>query len=176
MITRAGFPTAAMPKRIKKLECPIHWKPLEAFEIEVPGLDIHADRCPECQGIFLDKGEIKRLTGGEKLNDLFTKHLGIDSDSQRLCPSCGMVMDMEDADGVRVDVCLSCFGVWLDAGELEALKGKPDASFDPKKFSPEKQKEVARAQTVAKADRKRWWKLFMWRLTGQDLMKRPPPK
>lgn len=81
-------------------------------------------------------------------------------------------MDMEDADGVRVDVCLSCNGVWLDRGELEVLKQKPDSAFDPSTFSEEKRKELERAKTVKAENRRKSFSQFLRRLTGQDLMRR----
>jgi hypothetical protein len=33
-----------------------------------------------------------------------------------------------ELDGVEVDHCLSCAGIWLDSGELELLTRQPDAS------------------------------------------------
>lgn len=35
-------------------------------------------------------------------------------------------MDVEHVAGAEVEVCLMCFGLWLDAGELEALKARPN--------------------------------------------------
>jgi Zn-finger nucleic acid-binding protein len=160
-----------MARAIKTRECPTHWKPLVARTVPVPGLDVKVDECPTCQGVFLDRGEVGRLTGNDQLNTYLTKHAGLDSDSARVCPACGMVMDMEDCDGVRVDVCLSCFGVWLDHGELDALKAKAPGAFDPANFTPEKQKEIRRAKEVRARDRKAWLRLFFYRLSGQDLLK-----
>jgi uncharacterized protein len=37
------------------------------------------------------------------------------------CPKCGMELAEIDYKGIKVDTCLACSGVWLDAGELEAL-------------------------------------------------------
>ena len=157
----------------KSRECPVHWVPLQRELMELPWVrDVHIDRCPKCQGVFLDKGEIRRITGHDKLHELLTKHLGADSDSKRVCPSCGMIMDAEDADGVEVDVCLSCFGVWLDGGEMETLRGKKNDAFDPAKFSPEKIAELEKAKHVAIADRRNAFRGFLHRLTGQDLRNR----
>jgi Zn-finger nucleic acid-binding protein len=157
----------------KKRECPVHWVPLEPRTIEVVrAFDVVADVCPTCQGVFLDKGEIKRITGHDQLHDLLTKHVGYDSDSQRVCPSCGSIMDMEDADGTKVDVCLTCFGVWLDAGELEQLRAKPGAAFDPSQFSESKRVEVQRARQIEQRDRRHKWTMFLYRLRGADLFSR----
>jgi Zn finger protein HypA/HybF involved in hydrogenase expression len=50
------------------------------------------------------------------------------------CPKCGMELIEIDYKGIDVDKCSSCEGVWLDAGELEAIskleKSKLDKLFD----------------------------------------------
>jgi len=37
------------------------------------------------------------------------------------CPKCGMELIEIDYRGIKVDKCSECEGVWLDAGELEAV-------------------------------------------------------
>jgi hypothetical protein len=37
------------------------------------------------------------------------------------CPKCGMELIEIDCKGIKVDKCSECEGVWLDAGELEAI-------------------------------------------------------
>jgi hypothetical protein len=37
------------------------------------------------------------------------------------CPKCGMGLIEVDYKGIRVDKCSACEGIWLDAGELEAI-------------------------------------------------------
>jgi hypothetical protein len=37
------------------------------------------------------------------------------------CPKCGMELIEVDYKGIKVDKCSECEGVWLDAGELEAV-------------------------------------------------------
>jgi uncharacterized protein len=37
------------------------------------------------------------------------------------CPKCGMELFEVDFKGNKIDQCSSCHGIWLDAGELEAL-------------------------------------------------------
>lgn len=102
---------------------------LEERTVDAERGTVTADVCPECDGVFLDKGEVKKATGHAELDKLLTKYLGADADSPMVCPSCGDVMDAEDAAGVELDVCLSCHGVWADAGEIEALIEK-----DPERF------------------------------------------
>ncbi len=37
------------------------------------------------------------------------------------CPKCGMQLAEINFNGVMVDKCTNCGGVWLDAGELERV-------------------------------------------------------
>ncbi|MFZ5623545.1 MAG: zf-TFIIB domain-containing protein [Gemmatimonadota bacterium] len=42
------------------------------------------------------------------------------------CPKCGGQLTTTERDGVQVDTCGRCGGLWLDAGELEALLSHED--------------------------------------------------
>lgn len=37
------------------------------------------------------------------------------------CPSCSMELKMSDRQGVEIDYCPGCRGVWLDRGELDKI-------------------------------------------------------
>ena len=37
------------------------------------------------------------------------------------CPKCGMDLHEIDYRTIKIDKCTGCDGVWLDAGELEAI-------------------------------------------------------
>ena len=134
-------------KKIREArECPRDWASLSKEIRHTHLRAVEVDVCPKCKGIFLDKEEIRKLTGDWSLNKLLTKYVGLDSDSQLVCPNCGGLMDIEDAGNVRVDVCLDCKGVWLDAGELERL-----AAMDPAEFrtlTPEKIDELQKAKEI----------------------------
>ncbi len=42
------------------------------------------------------------------------------------CPKCGADLVTADFEGVQLDRCPECHGVWLDAGELEHLHQRQD--------------------------------------------------
>jgi hypothetical protein len=42
------------------------------------------------------------------------------------CPKCGADLGTTDYEGVQIDRCPDCQGVWLDAGELEVLHQRDD--------------------------------------------------
>jgi uncharacterized protein len=59
------------------------------------------------------------------------------------CPVCAGEMREQERQGVTIDVCSQCRGVWLDRGELEKLAsavatGAPQqfASMDPARDQP----------------------------------------
>ncbi|GAB6097524.1 hypothetical protein JCM14469_37780 [Desulfatiferula olefinivorans] len=37
------------------------------------------------------------------------------------CPKCGLKLVAVDYRGIEIDKCTGCEGIWLDAGELEAV-------------------------------------------------------
>jgi hypothetical protein len=40
------------------------------------------------------------------------------------CPKCGADLETKDYQGVQIDQCPECGGMWLDAGEAETLMKK----------------------------------------------------
>ena len=38
-----------------------------------------------------------------------------------MCPACGQPLIALELEGVEIDYCAACGGVWLDAGELRTL-------------------------------------------------------
>ena len=103
------------------------------------------DVCPQCRGIWFDKGELQQTYSAETLPQSLTGALAARRVSRtcsrchaRLpllgdtCPSCGatalltcpacqQTMRQREIQNVVVDVCDACQGVWLDGGELQTL-------------------------------------------------------
>ncbi len=46
------------------------------------------------------------------------------------CPKCGMELIEIDYKGIKIDKCSECEGIWLDAGELEAVSRFEKTTFD----------------------------------------------
>ena len=46
------------------------------------------------------------------------------------CPKCGMELNQIEYKGIKVDKCFSCDGVWLDAGEMEAVAKLEKTTLD----------------------------------------------
>ena len=45
------------------------------------------------------------------------------------CPKCGEPLKERGFQKVLIDQCTGCNGIWLDAGEMEEVAGREDASW-----------------------------------------------
>lgn len=83
------------------------------------------DRCTKCKGLWFDVGEISQFLQSEQLKENFLEPAEpgetINDSGARQCPRCSKVMTQPVVGGVRVDICDSCSGIWLDHGELNTL-------------------------------------------------------
>jgi len=43
------------------------------------------------------------------------------------CPRCMALLVEKEADGLKIDQCSSCFGIFLDENELSKIKDNPDS-------------------------------------------------
>lgn len=57
------------------------------------------------------------------------------------CPTCNVSLVMTDRNGVEIDYCPECRGVWLDRGELDKIIERSSQPFKsaPAQVYPEKQ-------------------------------------
>lgn len=47
------------------------------------------------------------------------------------CPTCNVELRITDRQGVEIDYCPQCRGVWLDRGELDKLIERGLAAYQP---------------------------------------------
>ncbi|HST62282.1 MAG TPA: zf-TFIIB domain-containing protein [Longimicrobium sp.] len=102
------------------------------------------DHCGRCGGTWIPRTQIDRLRAvpAEAVRAMVTRaddagflchscHSPMDRNAARCagcrwsnaleCPSCGKGLERTTAQGVTVDVCRRCEGVWLDHHELSSL-------------------------------------------------------
>lgn len=62
------------------------------------------------------------------------------------CPVCNVDLTMTDRQGVEIDYCPNCRGVWLDRGELDKIieRAAPASTEPPRREAP--RMEAPRAQ------------------------------
>ncbi len=106
----------------------------------VAGVEI--DRCPTCQGIWLDalelesllRRDIRPLLQSDGQFEAMPKQQG----PRVNCPHCKgtylIKLNSRFRPGTIVDTCTTCFGTWLDAGELTRLAGSDFARMIERLF------------------------------------------
>lgn len=93
--------------------CPDCQSKLQPFQMG----PIELDRCHGCRGTFFDGGELEAVLG----KPLSFTDRGFAT--SRKCAACSAGMKAATVAGLSVELCGSCKGVFLDAGELRALNG-----------------------------------------------------
>lgn len=49
-----------------------------------------------------------------------------------LCPACMVELSISERQGVEIDYCPKCRGVWLDRGELDKIIDRSTAALPPR--------------------------------------------
>lgn len=47
------------------------------------------------------------------------------------CPICNIPLAMSDKQGIEIDYCTKCRGIWLDRGELEKIIERSNQPYSP---------------------------------------------
>jgi Zn-finger nucleic acid-binding protein len=67
------------------------------------------------------------------------------TDSQAMsCPVCRVPLVMSDRQGVEIDYCPQCRGVWLDRGELDKIIERSAREYDSPQPAPPPQQPQPR--------------------------------
>ena len=106
---------------------------LQAVNIE----GVEVDKCNNCSGIWFDIGELSAILNKMDISVLKNKvdnntgHDELDAE----CPRCEegtklMRIESDANPDIHIDICLKCYGQWLDGGELEAIRKNHKSIFD----------------------------------------------
>lgn len=92
-------------------------------EVTVNNITLHKD--PQTGGYWLRQGELESLTEAQE-TPVLEVHTGetMREHKGRFCPEDGtplMEFEFEEHSGVRMDICPTCQGLWLDEGEITRL-------------------------------------------------------
>jgi Zn-finger nucleic acid-binding protein len=114
----------------KILPCPKCSTQME--QIKLAGTEL--DNCPFCNGCWLDKEEVGKITRSRGQNRLEVE-LTQTSASDVQCPRCKtpsmLVGQHVHVPSLFLDQCQTCSGVWLDRGELTTLLSYRQAPPNP---------------------------------------------
>ena len=130
-------------KTIGIRNCPVCKSGLRAICVD----DVTIDFCPNCRGSWFELDEFQRVyERREFVAELFLPRLPylqrdpvlcrycgnhtsrLEKNCAKckvplefLCPGCGKQLEETDRQGLSIDCCRECKGVWLDGGELTLL-------------------------------------------------------
>jgi Zn-finger nucleic acid-binding protein len=117
-----------------RLKCPREGVALEKHVYEG---QVEVDLCPSCRGMWLEKGELEKIqqTKGHDYSAELARIEDLAGNAYELarqkkgarvgCPVCGREMVAKEygyCSQVLIDSCPHCWGIWLDAGEVQALE------------------------------------------------------
>lgn len=118
-----------MADTYKTISCPACGKTMK--KIFIPSAGISVDICADsCGGIFFDNQELQKFNHASSDASLIQKELEgknfikVDESETRICPACNkpMVKTNIKGIGVQIDTCYNCGAVFLDNGELDAIR------------------------------------------------------
>lgn len=105
------------------MNCPVCKNSLIVLELQ----QIEVDYCTNCEGIWLDAGELELLleTEDERTRLIrFFKEAGEVREKSYDCPICGKKMnkfEIGEKGKIVVDKCRKNHGIWFDKGELQKV-------------------------------------------------------
>jgi Zn-finger nucleic acid-binding protein len=114
------------------MNCPRDSIPFSPVRIDAAGVPVNGLRCEKCTGHWLEQDDLRRVEQSVDIRLVDWRQLpGVDTNTKLLfCPRCAdprIIMDkvVSSRDKrVVMDVCGKCHGVWLNHGELEAIRQK----------------------------------------------------
>ena len=121
------------------MNCPSCHSALQPLNATAAELDF----CPACKGVWFDRDELKKFDNPE---EPVPKEINIPaatpendySAGARKCPKCADAVmcrrSFDVQDKVEVDQCLSCSGIWLDGGEVAAVRALYPSEAERKKI------------------------------------------
>ncbi|RPI18949.1 MAG: hypothetical protein EHM58_03575 [Ignavibacteriae bacterium] len=116
------------------MKCPIDKTELENQKYESI---VTADVCPECEGMFLDKGELEQIES--MITDDYKNNLSnLPDDIEEAyemskqesapainCPKCDAEMERKEygySSQILIDQCTNCGGIWLNKNEIQQIE------------------------------------------------------
>lgn len=118
-------------REVLSMICPGCGTELERLNIR----DIELDQCRACRGVWLDHQEIDRLFAIPKIPERFVnmeryrEPPPLIPEGRRSCPRCPETLKLISVDGISLDACSGCKGVFCDFGELRLLAEAAERRF-----------------------------------------------
>jgi len=95
----------------------------------------------------------KRKSG---FKDCYTNHLSTLTTMK--CPQCDVVLVIADRQGIEIDYCPQCRGVWLDRGELDKIIERSNEFTDRKRSERDDDRQEVRRDEPPRRDERSYGK------------------
>lgn len=76
------------------------------------------------------------------------------------CPRCNATLAELDRDGITIDRCAGCRGIWLDRGELEKLLARAPGGRAPDDHDDDDDDDDDGRRSRGRGGRRSWWEIF----------------
>ena len=117
------------------MDCPVCKNAMITLELQ----EIEIDLCTDCNGIWLDAGELEMLLGEPEKAEQLLNSFKIDktsSEKPRKCPICLKKMKKiivgSSKPVLLIDKCRRGDGLWFDKGELQDIFDRAQLDKDNK--------------------------------------------
>ena len=117
------------------MDCPVCKNAMITLELQETEIDL----CTDCDGIWLDAGELEILLGEPEKAEQLLNSFKIDhasSEKSRKCPICLKKMKKiivgSSKPVLLIDKCSKGHGLWFDKGELNDIFGRAELDKDNK--------------------------------------------
>ncbi len=103
--------------------CPRCALPVAVLELSTQGADVQIDGCRHCRGVFIDGAELADVVPAiARAVDTGAVRHELKGERLRACPRCASAeTTVFYFQGIWVDHCRECRGVWLDGHEHQGL-------------------------------------------------------
>lgn len=105
------------------LRCPVEKSRLDAHFSE----GVRFSACRRCSGVWLDRETLRQQTARPLPRPRDQRRGGTvvtTAARDRDCPQCTRRLTLVRVAGVEIDRCDTCGGLWLDAGEYDAIRNQ----------------------------------------------------
>jgi Zn-finger nucleic acid-binding protein len=102
--------------------------------LKADDVEVTVRECPKCHGQLFERGAFTQVSEVPRTYDVDLSRIPEPGEQLHplACPSCGdgpmMKVQSRREKSVTMDLCASCSSIWLDSGELDAIRGR-EATF-----------------------------------------------
>lgn len=115
----------------ERMICPGCQNGMESVKL----LDVELDQCSACKGVWLDHREIDQLFAMPNIparfmdQERYGEAPEMVDEGSRQCPRCVESLRTVKIDGIVLDACPKCRGIFADMGELKQLAEAAERRF-----------------------------------------------